>query len=77
LLIPVLAIRNGKPIAVIRVYAFAYGSTSGVAPKNLSIGVRNMVVIRNKNIPIIAIRIIPLPAYFSDSFFSPAPRCSE
>ncbi len=44
LLIPVFAIRNGKPIAVIRVYSCAYGSTSDVAPKNFSIGVRKIVV---------------------------------
>ena len=35
------------------------------------------MVTRNRNIPNNAISTIPLPAYFSDSCFSPAPRCSE
>ena len=35
------------------------------------------MVTRNRNIPNNAISTIPLPAYFSDSCFSPAPRYSE
>ena len=77
LLIPVFAIRNGKPIAVIRVYSCAYGSTSDVAPKNFSIGVRKIVVTAKSAIPKIAIRQIPFPAYFADSFSSPAPSFNE
>ena len=44
LLIAVLAIKNGKPIAVIRVYIWAKGSTSSVAPNPLSIGVKRFLL---------------------------------
>ena len=37
-------------------------------------GVKNKLVTTKSSIPNAAIRKIPLPAYFSDSCFSPAPR---
>ena len=57
-----LAIRNGNPIATIRVYSCAKGRTSTVAPKNFSIGVSRMEVSANKISPKIVIKQIPHPA---------------
>ena len=77
LLIPVFAIRNGKPIAVILVYSCANGRTLSVAPNALSIGVRKMLVTRKSATPNIAMRQIPFPAASADLFSSPAPSFSE
>ena len=44
LLIPLLTIRNGIPIAVIRVYSLAYGMISAVAPNAVSSGTRKISI---------------------------------
>ena len=71
------AIRNGNPIATILVYSSAYGSTSLVAPKNFSIGVRNNKTTASRQIPKIPIRTIAFPAYPADSFSCPSPSFKE
>ena len=48
---PTENIKNGKPIAVILVYIFAYSNILSGEPKNFNIGVKNICDIMHKIVP--------------------------